>query len=96
LMSFSHWGQNTIPLSVIPAKAGTQIRGVAVDCAFLMDFPLVFPFSRLWIPAFAGMTKGGKSWESGQRSGKRAQHKTETGNRARPQNFQKSVNDSIQ
>ncbi len=63
-MILLHSGLNAIPLSVIPEKAGIQIRGVAVDCAFLMGFPLVFPFARLWIPAFAGMTKGGKSWES--------------------------------
>ncbi len=49
---------------VIPAKAGIQIRGVLVDCAFFLGFSLVFPFARLWIPAFAGMTKGDKSRES--------------------------------
>jgi hypothetical protein len=46
-------------LFVIPAKAEIQIRGVAIDCAFLLGFPLVFPFARLGISAFAGMTKGG-------------------------------------
>jgi hypothetical protein len=49
---------------VIPAKAGIQIRGVLVDCAFFLGFPLVFPFARLWIPAFAGMTKGDESRET--------------------------------
>ncbi len=72
-MSFAHSSQKHALLFVIPAKAGIQIRGVAVDCAFLLGFPLVFPFARLWIPAFAGMTKGGGGATEGlsRKSGKR-------------------------
>jgi hypothetical protein len=57
---------------VIPAEAGIQIWGVLVDCAFSWVSPPCFPFARLWIPAFAGMTKGSESrevwaeeWEKG-------------------------------
>ncbi len=62
-MSFSHGGQNTIPLFVIPAKAGTQIRDVLVDRVSL-GFSPCFPFALLWVPAFAGMTNGDESWET--------------------------------
>jgi uncharacterized protein (DUF2062 family) len=44
---------------VIPAQAGIQIRGVLVVIArFSWVSPLVSPFVRVWIPAFAGMTTG--------------------------------------
>jgi hypothetical protein len=32
--------------------------------AFPQGFPAVFPFARLWIPAFAGMTNGDESREA--------------------------------
>jgi len=68
-MSFAHSSQKHALLFVIPAKAGIQIRGVAVDCAFLLGFPLVFPF---FFPAFAGMKKGGRTSKGlSRKSGKR-------------------------
>jgi hypothetical protein len=43
LNDLGHSGFNAIPLFVIPAKAGTQIRDHPVDCAFLLGFPPCFP-----------------------------------------------------
>jgi hypothetical protein len=45
LDDFLHSGQNTIPLFVIPAQAGTQIRDDPVDRVF-PGISLLFPRSR--------------------------------------------------
>jgi len=54
--SANHFLRRLSPFSVIPAKAGTQIRNDLVDCVFPLGSPLVFPSALLWVPAFAGMT----------------------------------------
>jgi hypothetical protein len=48
---------------VFPRKRESR-SGTIRLIAFPLSFAAVFPFARLWIPAFAGMTKGGKSRES--------------------------------
>ncbi len=59
--NFLHLSFNAFPLSVIPAKAGIQIRNVAFDCAFLVGFPSCFPVRDPLDPRFFGDDKGGGS-----------------------------------
>ncbi len=60
---FLRWDIDAIPLSVLPAKAGTQILDDPVDCVspgFSRCFPVLPPSSN---PACGGMTKGGEASE---------------------------------
>ncbi len=70
-MSFAHSSQNMLSCSSFPRKREPR-SGTIRLIAFPQRFPAVFPFARLWIPAFAGMTNGGESrktwaeeWEKG-------------------------------